>query len=56
MDLIGMVSFIGSRLDGRKPNQGRGKPAKKGDEKKTSNSAGSIAPEVRLGGKIDTTA
>lgn len=64
MDLIGSINYIENRLGGRKPNQGKGKPAKKNirddavDEK--SHQADSSHPpteyDTRLGRKIDTTA
>jgi hypothetical protein len=64
MDLIGSINYIENRLGGRKPNQGRGKPAQKNNrndavEEKTTQTDSVQAPteyDTRLGRKIDTTA
>jgi hypothetical protein len=64
MDLIGSVNYIENRLGGRKPNQGKGKPAQKNNrndavDEKSIQSDSSHPPteyDTRLGRKIDTTA
>ena len=64
MDLIGSIQYIENRLGGRKPNQGKGKPAQKNtrDDAKNEKSADADAShspteyDTRLGQKIDTTA
>ena len=64
MDLIGSINYIENRLGGRKPNQGRGKPAQKNirsdtvDEKSTQadSSRSPTEYDTRVGRKIDTTA
>lgn len=64
MDLIGSINYIENRLGGRKPNQGRGKPAQKKapnhveDEQIIQTDSEHPATEqgVRLGRVIDTTA
>ena len=64
MDLIGSVNYIENRLGGRKPDQGKGKPARKNSrneslEEKSIQENASQPPaeyDTRLGRKIDTTA
>jgi hypothetical protein len=64
MDLIGSIKYIGNRTGGRKPNQGKEKPAQKNNrngavgEKGTQADSNSTPTEydTRLGRKIDTTA
>ena len=64
MDLIGSINYIENRLGGRKPNQGREKPAQKnarseaaGEKDASTESAGTANNhDSRLGRKIDTTA
>jgi hypothetical protein len=64
MDLIGSINYIENRLGGRKPNQGRGKPAQKNSRndsmEKKSNPEDPSHPATeygtRLGSKIDTVA
>ena len=64
MDLIGSIQYIENRFGGRKPNQGKGKPAQKtprndaADEKNTPADANTTPPEhdARIGRNLDTTA
>lgn len=64
MDLIGSINYIENRLDGRKPNQGRGRPVQKKapnhveDEKsiQTDSERPATEQDARLGRMIDTTA
>jgi len=64
MDLVGSIQYMENRLGGRKPNQGKGKPAQKNkhndavDDKnnQTDSSHASSEYDNRLGRKIDTTA
>ena len=65
MDLIGSINYIENRLGGRKPNQGKGKPAQKNNrnddvvEEKNAQATSSQPPteyDTRLGRKIDTVA
>ena len=64
MDLIGSINYIENRLGGRKPNQGKGKPAQKNNrneamEEKSVQADSSHPPteyDTRLGRKIDTVA
>ncbi len=62
MDLIGSINYIENRLGGRKPNQGKGKPAQRNghrdaaDEKiaPADSSRPQIESDARIGRKIDT--
>jgi hypothetical protein len=65
MDLIGSINYIENRLGGRKPNQEKGKPARKNThdsntvDEKIAPADSSLPPtefDSRLGRKIDTTA
>ena len=64
MDLIGSIHFIENRLGGRKPGQGKGKPAQKNPRKdevgeKSSQPDDPHSPteyDSRLGRKLDTIA
>jgi hypothetical protein len=64
MDLIGSIQYMENRLGGRKPNQGKGKPAQEktrndaGDERNAQSDANhySIECDTWLGRKVDTTA
>ena len=56
MDLIATVRYIESRLTKDKPNQGRGKPAKRNNGKNSPADEHRLSADSRLGRKIDTTA
>jgi len=64
MDLIGSINYIENRLGGRKPNQSKGRPAKKNNrneaiDEKIAQADSSHPPteyDTRLGRKIDTIA
>ena len=64
MDLIGSINYIENRLGGRKPDQGKGKPAQKSSrddsvEEKSIQENTNPSPteyDTRLGRKIDTIA
>jgi len=64
MDLIGSITYLENRLGGRKPNQGKTKPAPKKpgnaatDEKSAHADTDQAITEydTRLGHKLDTTA
>ena len=56
MDLIATVRYVESRLTKDKPNQGRGKPAKRNNGKNSPVDDHRLSEDARLGRKIDTMA
>lgn len=56
MNLIATVRYIESRFTKNKPNQGRGKPAKRDDGKNSQADDHRLPTDARVGRKIDTMA